>query len=192
MALADTCTEIFKDLDRELWLVTAQAGDRRSGLIAVHASRVSLAPSLTRMTIALSQCHFTRELIEESNAFCMHLIEEWHLDWVWRFGLPSGRNVDKFSGLGTSKATNGAPILSDAISWLECRVEARLDIGDRTIYVAEVVDAKTNRPAKPLTFRRLLQIAPTDKLRELKANTERQIELDRTAILDWRQRATQR
>jgi hypothetical protein len=49
----DTFSEIFEQLDRELWVVTARAGDRTSGLIATYVSRASLVPSLPRVTLAL-------------------------------------------------------------------------------------------------------------------------------------------
>ena len=58
---------------------------------------------------------------------------------MWRFGLRSGRDADKLAGLSMTTATTGSPILTDALGWLDCRVEARLDTGDRTVYLAEVV-----------------------------------------------------
>jgi flavin reductase (DIM6/NTAB) family NADH-FMN oxidoreductase RutF len=182
----DAFSEIFDQLDRELWLVTARAGERCSGLIASYVSRVSLVPALPRVTIALAKHHFTYELIESSSAFCMHLIGEDHLDWVWRFGVSSGREVDKLRGLATSVSAGGSPILSGALGWLDCRVEAQMDTGDRTVYLAEVLDARIDRVATPLTFKRLLELAPAEKLRELKLTFERDVELDRAAILDWR------
>jgi len=181
-------SEIFDRLDRELWLITARAGERCSGLVASYVSSVSLVPALPRVTIAIAKHHYTHELIEASNAFCMHLIGEDQLDWVWWFGIPSGRDVDKLRGLATSTGVSGSPILSGALGWLDCGVEARMDTGDRTVYLAEVLDARIEQTARPLTFQRLLELAPADKLRELKLAMERDIELDRAAILDWRRR----
>jgi flavin reductase (DIM6/NTAB) family NADH-FMN oxidoreductase RutF len=188
----DAFTDIFDRLDRELWLVTARAGEQSSGLIATYVSRVSLVPALPRVTIALAKHHFTHELIEVSNSFCMHPVGEDQIDWVWRFGVPSGREVDKLDGLPTSKGTSGAPILTDAPAWLDCRVEARMDTGDRTVYLAEVLDAQVERTATPLTIKRLLELAPAERLREMKQALECDIELDRAAILDWRRRHAER
>ena len=121
----------------------------------------------------------------------MHLIDEAHIDWVWRFGIPSGREVDKLSKLATSVSVTGAPILAGALAWLDFRVESQMDTGDRTVFLAEVLDARIEHAASPLTFKRLLELAPADKLRELKLAMERDIELDGEAILAWRrQQAT--
>jgi flavin reductase (DIM6/NTAB) family NADH-FMN oxidoreductase RutF len=183
----DAFSEIFNRLDREIWLITARSGQQSSGLIATYVSRVSLVPSLPRVTIALAKHHFTRELIEASDAFCMHLIDETIIDWVWRFGIRTGREINKLAGLPTSTSVGGSPILSGALGWLDCRVEARMDTGDRTVYLAEVLEARSQRAATPLTFKRLLEVAPADKLREMKLAMEPDVELDRAAIYDWRQ-----
>ena len=140
----DAVSSLFNKLDRELWLITAQAGDRRGGLIATFVSRASLIPSLPRMMLGLAKHHYTHELIETSGAFCMHLIGEEHLDWVWRFGLRSGREFDKLAGLVTQLGATGSPILMGVPAWLDCRVEMRMDTGDRTIYLAEIIDARVS------------------------------------------------
>jgi flavin reductase (DIM6/NTAB) family NADH-FMN oxidoreductase RutF len=187
----DAYCEVFDKLDREIWLITARAGDRRSGLIATYVSRASLVPTFPRITIGLAKHHFTHELINTSNAFCMHLIDEDHIDWVWHFGIPSGREIDKLRGLETYASVTGSPILAGAPAWLDCRVEALMDTGDRTFYVAEVLDARLLQAVTPLTVKRLLELAPAEKLRQMNLAVERDIELDRNAILEWRrQRGT--
>jgi flavin reductase (DIM6/NTAB) family NADH-FMN oxidoreductase RutF len=188
----DAFSRIFDRLNRELWLVTARSADQSSGLIATYISRVSLVPSLPRVTIALAKHHFTHELIEATDAFCMHLVGDDQLDLVWRFGIPSGREVDKLGELSTSIGASGSPILTDAPAWLDCRVEARMDIGDRTVYLAEVLDAQIQRTVTPLTIKRLLELAPPERMLQMKQGLERDSELDRAAILAWRGQGTMR
>src|SRR3954469_7736163 len=95
----DAFSEICDRLERELWIVTARAGERCSGLVATYVSSVSLVPELPRGTIAIAKHHFTHELIEASGAFAMNLIDETTIEWVWHFGIPSGREIDKLRGL---------------------------------------------------------------------------------------------
>ncbi len=186
--MTNVFSEVFDRLERELWVITARDAERRSGLVASYVSKVSLVPSLPRITIAVAKHHFTHELIERSGAFGMHLLDEGTVDWVWRFGIGSGRDQDKFGGLETATGMSGAPVLSGALAWLDCRVEARMDSGDRTIYLAEVLEARSERTGKPLTFRRMLELAPSDKLAAMREALERDIERDRAAILEWRRR----
>ena len=177
---------LFARLDRELWLVTAQAGGRRGGLIATFVSEASIVPDLPRVLVGLARQHHTWGLVEASGAFALHLLGEDRLDWVWRFGLHSGRSADKFDGLEARAATTGSPVLGGAAGWLDCRVEARLDTGDRTIYLAEVVQSEMAHFTQPLTLKRLMQLAPADRLRELKHQRALDAEADAAAIRAWR------
>src|SRR5215469_2619502 len=101
--------------DRELWIVTAADEQRRGGLVATFVCVASLVEELPRVLIALATQHHTHELIEASGAFGLHLIAARQVDWVWHFGLRSGRDCDKLAGLSHESAVTGAPLLRDAI-----------------------------------------------------------------------------
>src|SRR5262249_18302295 len=150
---------------------------------------VSIVPELPRMLVALARQHHTWELVEASNALALHLIDEKHIDWVWRFGLRSGRDDDKLAGLETRTATPGSPILEGALGWLDWRVEARLETGDRTVYLAEVLEGDLPLPATPLTIKRMLELAPVEKKQALKNGLIQDAAVDAVAIRAWRQRA---
>jgi flavin reductase (DIM6/NTAB) family NADH-FMN oxidoreductase RutF len=177
---------VFAALDRELWLLTARAGERRGGLIATFVNQASIVPELPRVAVGVARQHFTWELIEAGGAFALHLLGEQQLEWVWHFGTQSGRQVDKLAGLSFRLAATGSPILTDALAWLDCRVEARLDTGDRTLYLAEVLDGQRLRPEPPLTVQRMVQLAPPEKLRELKQQLDQDSAVDAEAIRRWR------
>ena len=177
---------IFAQVNRELWLVTAAAGDRRGGMVATFVSRASIVPELPRVVVGIAKHHFTWELIDSSAAFGLHLLGEEHVEWVWRFGLATGRERDKLEGLSTRLGSTGSPLLTEALAWLECRVEATLDTGDRTLFLAEVLEGGMPQARPPLTVRQLVRVAPADKLAELKLQTERDAAADALAIHSWR------
>jgi flavin reductase (DIM6/NTAB) family NADH-FMN oxidoreductase RutF len=177
---------LFAWLDREIWLVTAQAGARRGGLIATFVSQASIVPDLPRMLLGVAKPHHTWELIEASGAFALHLLGEEQLDLVWRFGLESGHEVDKLADLDCQTGITGSPLLESAVGWLDCRVETKLDTGDRTIYLAEVMQGQVRQFGPPLTQKRLVQLAPSDKLSELKRRLQQDSVRDTAAILEWR------
>ena len=168
--------DILRLVDREIWLVTAEHENRRGGLIATFVSQASIVPELPRMLVGIAKQHHTWGLIEASRMFTLHLLDETHLDWVWHFGLHSGRTLDKFDGLTTLSP----------VAWMKCRVETSLDTGDRTIYVGEVTDAKLEKTTAPLTMKRLLQLAPPERIRELRDGMTRDAAIDGAAIQVWR------
>jgi flavin reductase (DIM6/NTAB) family NADH-FMN oxidoreductase RutF len=184
---ATAAATLFACLDREIWLVTARAGERRGGLIATFVSQASLVPDLPRVLISLARQHHTWELIEATGCFALHLLGESNLELVWRFGLSSGRDHDKLAGLEVGSGPTGCPLLGETVGWLDCRVESKLDVGDRTVFVAEVIDGRITHFAPPLTTRRLMELAPTPRLTEMQQRRLHDSHRDADAIRAWRE-----
>jgi flavin reductase (DIM6/NTAB) family NADH-FMN oxidoreductase RutF len=178
---------VLARLDRELWVVTASAQGRRGGLIATFVNQASIVPELPRVVLGVARQHNTARLIDESGAFALHLIGEEHIDWVWRFGLRSGRKEDKLEGLTVTYGPTRSPLLRDALAWLDCRVEDRLETGDRTLYLADVMAGESLRPEPPLRFSRMIELAEPERRLQLKEQIERDRIIEAAAIETWRQ-----
>jgi flavin reductase (DIM6/NTAB) family NADH-FMN oxidoreductase RutF len=151
--------DVFSLVDREVWIVTAQAEGRRGGLAATWVSQSSIDPKAPTVAIALAVNHFTRELVDQAGAFALHLITDDQIDLAWRFALGSGRDRDKLAGLATRPGETGCPILQEALAWLECRVYDIHDGGDRIYYWADVVAGGRTGDGRPLRERRLFAAA---------------------------------
>jgi flavin reductase (DIM6/NTAB) family NADH-FMN oxidoreductase RutF len=181
-------SKVYAQLDPPLWLVTAAHGGRRGGMIATTVTQASIVAEMSRQLITVDKRHNTHALIEGSGAFATHLIDETQLDLVWRFGLQSGRDVDKLTGLQFLVGATGSPLLPEALAWFDCRVEARMDSGDRTVYLAAVIDGRLGRTDPPLTTRRFFQIAPADKQKIMNEQYEHDARLDAVSIQEWREK----
>jgi flavin reductase (DIM6/NTAB) family NADH-FMN oxidoreductase RutF len=184
--LQQAAGRVFDLTDPPLWLVTASAGHARGGLIATFVVRASIVGELPRMVLGVAKQHHTWGLIERSGRFALHLIAARHLDLVWRFGLDTGHRKDKLAGLALDRTPGGNPLVPDSPGWLDCRVETRMDSGDRTIYLA-AVEAAGGRPGvTPLTVRRLFAAAPEERRRQLDTLYARDGRIDAQAIRRWR------
>lgn len=177
---------VYDLLDPPLWLVTAAQGRERGGFIATFAVRASIVAALPRMVLGVAKQHHTWGLIEASGRFALHLLYSDQMDLVWRFGGQTGRDTDKLRGLPTMDSPGGSPLVTNALAWLDCRVEARLDTGDRSIYLAAVEAGGSNGHAHPLTAGQLFANAPEDRRRQLDALYARDEAIDAEAILRWR------
>lgn len=186
MSSAAEASLVFKRVDRPLWLLTAAAAGRRGGLIATFVVEASLVPELPRVLVGLGKNHHTCALVEQSRAFALHLLRDDQIERVWRFALRTGRGEDKLEGLPARPGTTRAPILDDAPSWLDCRVEAVLDTGDRLVFVAEVVAAHAGPVVPLLTVERMIALASVEERAELARQRAHDIEIDRAAIEAWR------
>ncbi|EGV16851.1 flavin reductase family protein [Thiocapsa marina] len=178
--------DVFHLYDPPLWLVTARDGARRGGFIATAATRASIVHEIPRMLVAVAKHHHTWGLIEASGSFALHLIAADDIASVRRFGLASGHQLDKFADRPRRHTPAGSPLIEEAMSWMDCRVEARMDIGDRTTYLAEVTAGAVLRRGPVLTVAALLRDAPEADRAELKRLYAKDQETDRAAILAWR------
>jgi flavin reductase (DIM6/NTAB) family NADH-FMN oxidoreductase RutF len=184
--MSDPRQQVLGMFDRTAWIVTASAGGEKSGLVATFVNSASLVPALPRLAAGIAQHHYTWDLIRRSRAFAAHLVDESQAALIWRFGLASGREIDKFAQLAWRRGQTGAPIVEDALSWLDCRVEADLDIGDRTIYVGAVIDGGVNRPGTALTANRIFDLATAEQRQRLDAEHQRDAAIDEAAMRAWR------
>ena len=153
---------------RWLWtplvVVTAAAGGRRSGQVAVTAHGASIVPERPRLTVALWKENLTHDLAQASGALAVHLLRDDQDALVYHFGLQSGRVMDKFSGLDYELGTTGTPLLRDCLAAFECRVVNRMDGGDHTVFLGDVVNSLGEGEGSPLWWRDLRARIPADRL----------------------------
>lgn len=167
---------IASRLRREVWIITSRSHDRRGGLLATWVSPASLDNSRPMMVAAIARCHFTRELIDESFAFCAHLLTSAQVNLALAFGMESGREVDKLAAVQHTFGATGSPILRECLAWLECRVVHRLEAGDRLYYWATPEQTGENGAGPPLSDQDLFAAASETERQRLKSNLAADIE----------------
>ncbi|MEX2026832.1 MAG: flavin reductase family protein, partial [Pirellulaceae bacterium] len=163
----DQIDAVLRLIDREVWIVTAATDGNRSGLTATWVSAVSIDRQRPVVLAGIGPNHFTCELIEQSHAFVAHLLRSDQGPVAWNFARDSGRERDKFSGLQFAPSRNGLPILRDCLAWIECRVFARYDAGDRRFYWADVVAAAQVSAGLPLREKALLSSLSSEEKQTL-------------------------
>jgi flavin reductase (DIM6/NTAB) family NADH-FMN oxidoreductase RutF len=190
---ADTAAAVravYHLYDPPLWLVTAAEtaapGSRRGGCIATFVARAAIVGDRPRMVTGIARQHHTWRMIEASDRFAVALLPESALGLVWRFGLATGKDTDKYAGLPDLRTPLGNPRVEGLLAWLDCRVENRMDTGDRTVYLAEVTGGGVLADGNPLTAGRLMDLAPPDKRAELDRLYARDGGIDAAAIDAWR------
>jgi flavin reductase (DIM6/NTAB) family NADH-FMN oxidoreductase RutF len=178
--------EVAKLIDREVWIVTAAAGERRGGLCATWVSLASLDPAHPVVLIGLAPNHYTAELIEGSGAFGLHLVRPDQASLALNFASGSSRDRDKFAGLQVADGKTGSPLLADCLAWLDCRVFARYDSGDRTYFWADVLAGGRLSDREPLREQALMAAASEEQKRQLRQNREDDARLHAPLHQAWR------
>lgn len=158
--------------------VTAAHGGRANGLISSTAVTASLLPEAPRLTVQLARASLTRELALASGALAVHFLpaDERGLELFRALGFRSGREASKLDGVPTKPGTLGAPILLDAVAYVEAHIAKTLDLEDVTIVVADVVTGKRLRDEPFLTIEDVRNRLPAEWVAEWEERRERELE----------------
>lgn len=118
-------------------VVTTRRGDGTPcGLTVSAVSSVSLDPVL--VLVCVDRDSSSRRCIAEAGFFAVNVLAEEGETLARRF---AGTRDDRFDGLGVREEETGAPVLDDALAWLDCRVREELPGGDHALFLGEVVAA---------------------------------------------------
>ena len=135
-----------------VYVIGARQGDRINAMTAVWVTRLSFSPQL--VGVAIGRSRFTHPMIEGSGAFSVSVLGSDQLDLALHFGTRSGRDVDKFEGVPHLTKVTGAPVLAQALAYLDCRVVSSMETGDHTFFVGEVLDGAVLREGETAVYRK--------------------------------------
>ncbi len=147
-------SESFRDVLRHfpsgVTIVTVKAGEEVHGLTVSAFASVSPEPPL--VTVMIDHRHQAYKMIESEGAtFAVNILHQDQAELSNRFAWV--KDEDRFlAGTWTTAAT-GAPVLEEALAWLDCTIYGKVAAGSHTVYIGEVQAAGTPRPdAPPLVY----------------------------------------
>jgi len=133
-------------------VISANAVGLQHGMTLNSFTSVSLDPLL--VLVCVERDALMHKVLEDAGSFAVSVLGG-DQEPIARYFSDSSRppGVAQFDDLGyrTGKAT-GAPLLDDAIAWLECEVERTYDGGDHSIFLARVVMVERGRVREPLLY----------------------------------------
>lgn len=128
-------------------VVTTVVNGTPYGMTVASFASLSLHPPL--VIICIEKSVKSHDAIVAAKKFGVNILGQNQAEISGRFA--SKKIEDKFSGVAVRHGELGVPLLEGAITTLECRVHDQLPGGDHSIFVGEVVEAKTSEGA-PLVY----------------------------------------
>lgn len=145
-----------------LVVVTAAHDGQRSGQVAVSVHNASIVPDHPRLLAGLWKGNLTRDLVERSGAFAVHILRADQGVEVAHFGLQSGHEIDKLASRAHTVGATGTPLLEDCMAVYECRALNAMDAGDHTIFLGDVVYSRAGEVTAPLQWHDLRDRVPAE------------------------------
>jgi flavin reductase (DIM6/NTAB) family NADH-FMN oxidoreductase RutF len=167
----------------QLWspiaAVTSQWRDKANAQIAVAIGAASIVPGKPRVVVQIYKGNYSHQLIHQSGAFALNFLRQDQLGLIKDFGLVSGKDRDKLSGVDYVLGASGSPILKDCWGYLDCRVVNAMDGGDMTCFLAEVLEGDTVSDSEPLWWREARRKLPPEWIEEWDRKISGEIEVSR-------------
>jgi len=149
--MSDRPLELFRRLTNGVYVVGVADGERRDAFTAAWITQVSFDP--LQLALSINPEHASYPILIAAGVFAVSVLSEGQIELARHFGTQSGRAVDKLAGQHWQAALGGAPVLLDALAYLECRVAGRHSAGDHEIVLGQVVGGRVLDPkAAPLRY----------------------------------------
>jgi flavin reductase (DIM6/NTAB) family NADH-FMN oxidoreductase RutF len=145
-----TRSEILKTIPYGFYITGVVGSDgEANGFTTCWVSQVSFEPQ--QVVVAVRKDQRTHDLIEDGAVFSLNFLDTQQEELARKFTQPLQPENGTLAGSPYSKGETGAPLLDEAFANLECRVVGKMEAGDHTVYLGEVVAANLVRPADILT-----------------------------------------
>lgn len=132
-------------------VVTARGADGTPCGLTVNAvSSVSLDPTL--ILVCVETVADSHDCIRDGGSFAVNVLEGERGERLSR-RFAAWDSGDKFAGVAYHPERTGAPVLDDALAWLDCRLTQALPAGDHTVFFGEVVAADAHEGTPLLYYR---------------------------------------
>jgi flavin reductase (DIM6/NTAB) family NADH-FMN oxidoreductase RutF len=127
-------------------IVTTEHEGRPFGMTVASFASLSLNPKLVLVCIETSVK--THEAIVAAGKFGVSILASDQANVSSKF---ASRSDDKFTGVDIFRSALDLPMITGALTTIECKVQAQLPGGDHSIFVGEVIDIQT-REGEPLLY----------------------------------------
>ncbi|WP_138499576.1 diflavin flavoprotein [Nostoc sp. PA-18-2419] len=128
-----------------LYIITAKKGDVSSAMLASWIAQASFKP--LGFSIAVAKDRAIESLMQVGDRFVLNVLEEGNFQPLMKHFLKRfAPGADRFQGVRTQPAENGAPILTDALAYMECEVVSRMDCGDHWAVYSTVYAGRVSKP----------------------------------------------
>lgn len=135
-----------------LYIVSSHKNGKPNGQISNAVMQVTDLPP--QIAVAMNKTELTHEFISSTSAFTITVLsEQTPMKYIGRFGFKSGREIDKFAGIGFDLAETSCPYPTDyALAYLDLRLVYTFDVGTHTLFVGELVDSNLLGHGRPMTY----------------------------------------
>lgn len=140
--------ELFRLLSCGVYVIGVTDGNQYNAFTAAWVTQVSFNPLL--LALSINPQHRSYAMLKAGESFTVNVLGREQLELARHFAAPIADRLAKFSW---RPGKTGAPILSQALAYLECRLEENYPAGDHRLILGRTVGGALLNPGEPLLYR---------------------------------------
>ena len=149
---------ITAGLDHPMAVVTATAGDERSGCLVGFMTQCSMHP--VRFAVFISVENHTFDVAVRANALAVHLPGRDQKDLAELFGSVTDDVENKFDHCAWHPGPLGTTVLDDCVRWFAGPVLDRFEGGDHTGFLVEPAYGAAGPWPGQLSYQMVTDVSP--------------------------------
>lgn len=136
-----------------MYAISAMEEQRPTGCIVNTVSQITSNEPII-ISVSINKENYTYGVIEKTKRFGISILsEQTPAAVIGTLGYTSGKDTDKFAGIGY-RIINGLPLVeANCSGYLLCEVQNVIDCGTHGIVLATVADSCSGVDIKPMTYR---------------------------------------
>lgn len=144
---------LMRNVAGQVSIVASGAPGQRSGLTASAVCSLSDLPPT--VLVCVNRAAGAHDVIIENGVFTVNALAIGQEDIARVFsGMAGARGEERFETGRWSEGVTGAPVLADAVCWLECRLFDYRPSVTHTVFFGRVVAGDATLDASPLLYHR--------------------------------------
>jgi 3-hydroxy-9,10-secoandrosta-1,3,5(10)-triene-9,17-dione monooxygenase reductase component len=140
----------MRDFPSGVAIVTVSDDGEDYGITIGSLVSLSLEPPLVGISIGHESSLY--ETLLRAPGFAVNLLAGDQAELADDFARKGVRSFSGRDGLRFRRSASGYPLLEGAVGWLDCRISAKHEAGDHTIFVAEVLTVEDGPGQSALVY----------------------------------------
>lgn len=129
-------------------MVTSKQGSAINGMVASWVSQVSFSPPL--VMVAIKQGRYSHGMIRDGKVFAINILGKKQKKMV-AVVKSKGKTEQTFATIPHEVKKTGAPVMKDALAYLDCKLISKVTPGDHTLFIGEVLEGNLIKEGVPLS-----------------------------------------
>ena len=141
----------LRKIPHGVYVIGVKQDSKLNAFTGTWLTQVSFTPPL--VALGIKRDSHSLDMVRTDRVFSVNMLGKGHKAIAEHFVKPASTGGEKLSGVGYRLGKTGAPILTEAIAYLECEVrEIANELGDHAVVIGEVVEAGVHRDEPALTL----------------------------------------